>query len=250
MPRFFSEAAHTGQKQIDITGPDVQHIGQVLRAKRGDKLTLCDREQRVYELEIQAMSKERIHCRVLSEAAESTEASFAITVFQALPRGDKMERLMRQAVELGAHRLVPVQMQRCQVQLSAQRAAKKQQRWQAVMRGAAEQSDRGRIPACAQLHSFTEALDALRGFAAAFVPYEGEKETTLLSYLERLEAPKELAFLIGPEGGFAAEELAAVKDAGLPTVSLGPRILRTETAAPAVLALTIPLLSHRKDSMS
>jgi 16S rRNA (uracil1498-N3)-methyltransferase len=167
--------------------------------------------------------------RILEELP-STEASLRITLYQGLPKADKMELITQKAVELGADRVVPVAMSRCVVQLNQKDGAKKQERWQKIAREACKQSGRCQMMPVDAPISFKELLKRLPGHAAAIVPWEDAQGYSLRSFQQEYPDVRDVAIVIGPEGGMSPEEIDQMKNAGCRSVTLGPRILRTETA--------------------
>lgn len=256
MYRFYCEEGTALNGQLLLTGNDVNHIKNVLRMKPGEQLIACDGNGKDYYCRIESLEAERIVLKAEEERTSESELPVRITLCQGLPKKDKMELIIQKAVELGAVRIVPVTMKRCVVKLEdAKKEEKKRERWQAISMSAAKQSGRGIIPEIAKAMSYQEALrDAItRGMV--IVPYEraegmGELKTAikeLLKTLEKKEAadghssdkevPLEVSLFIGPEGGFEEEEIAAAVAAGAVPVSLGKRILRTETAGLTALSI-------------
>ena len=234
MPRFFVDGA-PAQGVFSITGEDAHHIARVLRMQPGEALTVCDGSGLGYACVYAGNEDGAALCRVVSSAPSRGEPSVEATLFMALPKGDKMDFIVQKAVELGAARVVPYTAQRSVSRPDAKALAKKTARWRKIAREAAMQCGRGRVPDVAAGVSFDEAV---RLAAEADLPlffYECEKETAAKSALSARPF-RSAALMIGPEGGFADEEAEAARRAGLLSVSLGPRILRCETAPLAALA--------------
>lgn len=233
MPRFFIDYTPEVGGSATIEGADARHIGGALRMTAGESLTLCDGRGTDYACTVTAVEKERVTLSVESANPSTSEPSLAVTLYMGLPKGDKMELIIQKAVELGVTAIVPVAMSRCIVKLDGKDAAKKQARWQKIAAEAAGQSGRGIIPAVETPISWKTAL-------ARF-----ETERTLLCYegggapIGQLVTPADTAvsLVVGPEGGFDVAEVEAVLGVGGNIATLGPRILRCETAPLAAIAV-------------
>ena len=183
---------------------------------------------------------------ILKELDSDTELPSRIILFHRLPKGDKMEWIVQKAVELGAYSIVPFAAKRSVVKLDEKKAAKKQARWQLIAKGAAEQSGRGIIPEVSAVQTFTEALRMAGELDVVLIPYEleeGMKETARV--LENIECGQSVGIFIGPEGGFEEEEVECAKEAGAYAITLGKRILRTETAGLTTLSVLMYHLESR-----
>ncbi len=240
MPRFFVTAEAIADGKIEVTGEDAHHIARVLRMGVGDALTVCDMARREYACRISEIADESVIAEILGSRESDSEPPYRATVYMALPKGDKMETVVRKSVELGAARVVPVVTSRCVSRLDPAAAKKKVARWQKIADAAASQCGRGVLPRVKAPLPLREALREARGDDLAFICYEGEEARTLRALLSdfaraRPTSPR-VSFFVGPEGGYSAEEIALAREAGLPTVTLGRRILRCETAPLAVLA--------------
>ncbi|MCR5584409.1 MAG: 16S rRNA (uracil(1498)-N(3))-methyltransferase [Lachnospiraceae bacterium] len=240
MYRFYiNEEQHIGE-EITVTGEDVNHIKNVLRLTEGDRIILCNGQNVDHLSEITDMSiKNEIRCRVLETKASESELPVRIVLYQGLPKKDKMELIIQKCVELGVSEIVPITMKRCIVKIEDEKSeAKKNARWSEISRAAAKQSGRGVIPEIGRVISFKEALKRAVGEDPDFllVPYENaEGILSLKNFVSRLknslgEKKRTVSVFIGPEGGFDESEVEEAKEAGAETVSLGKRILRTETA--------------------
>ena len=244
MPRFFIPTP-TGDR-VTLTGEDADHIGRSLRMRPGETLTLCDGETD-YHATLQAVERGMVVLRIDRSHPNRTEPPARITLYQCLPKGDKLETIVRQATELGASRIVPVLSRRCVARPDAAAFDKRRVRLQRIAREAAGQSERGRIPEVAPLLPVERALEGLAGSDLAIFCYEGEG-TPLSGLLRTLPAsahPPEIGLLIGSEGGFDPAEVAAARTMGIQPITLGPRILRTETAPIAALAILLAALEGR-----
>ena len=234
MHRFYAEGEVSPQGAALLSAEDARHAIRVLRMQPGDKAELFAAGRR-YAAEIAAIEGESVACRVVAELP-STEARLRITLYQGLPKADKMELIIQKAVELGAERIVPVAMSRCVVQLNAKDGVKKQDRWQKIAREACKQSGRCLTPAVDALISFRQLTERLKEHDGAIVPWEDARGYSLAAFHREHPEIGSLAVVIGPEGGMSAEEVAAMQAAGCRSVTLGPRILRTETAGLCALS--------------
>ncbi len=230
MSKFFIDKQALTGDNISIVGEDAHHIGRVLRMKAGDPLVLCDGEGYDYHCRIAAISKNAVDLCVLRVSPCPAEPFVQVTLFQCLPKAGKMEQIVQKAVELGASRIVPVLSHRCVAR------TEKGERWQKVAHEAAKQCGRGILPQVAPCMDFDAALKELCRCDAALFPYEEAKQGALLPLPK---AVKSVGIMIGPEGGFEKEEAAKAEQLGASIVTLGPRILRTETAGAAVIAIVM-----------
>lgn len=225
MARFFVDKSAVVGENITICGDELIHISRVLRMKQGDFLTICDGDKTDYECEISSVLKEKAVCRILSRSKNECEQDFWITLYQSVPKGEKMELVIQKSVELGICEISPF--------FSARTVAKslgKTARWNKIALEAAKQCGRGIVPIVHEPCEFADTLQNLDADLAVFA-YEEEKETTLKSVLRSNKKPKKIAVFIGPEGGFEKGEVEAAKKCGCIPVTLGKRILRTETAS-------------------
>ncbi|MGF6990938.1 16S rRNA (uracil1498-N3)-methyltransferase [Lachnospiraceae bacterium PF1-21] len=241
---FVNEEAIEGEV-IRITGDDVKHISQVLRMKIGEEATVTD-ESFFYQGKIQTISKEEVLFQVVSKRQIDTELPVKITLFQGLPKQDKLEVIIQKSVELGVHQVVPVETKRVIVKLDEKKRLRRQERWQKVSESAAKQSGRGLIPEVTSPLSFKEAVQMASQLDTVLVPYEeaGDIRNTR-AVLEQVHPGERLGVFIGPEGGFSREEIEVLEGEGAKVITLGKRILRTETAGPAVLSVLSYLLEGR-----
>lgn len=233
MRRFYAQGpAENGV--VRLAEEDARHASRVLRMKPGDMAEVFLDERR-YQAEILRMDAADV-LLTLGEELPSTEARLRVTLFQGLPKADKMELVLQKAVELGAEAVVPVAMSRCVVQLDAKDGRKKQERWQKIAREACKQSGRCRQTAVSEPVSFAQLVKALPGFDAAIVPWEDARNHSLSAFRREHEDVRSLAVVIGPEGGIDPTEIDQLREAGCLPVTLGPRILRTETAGLCALS--------------
>lgn len=242
--RFFLEnAAAVGDVAL-LSEADSRHLSRVLRRKPGDLLQVVS-ANRLFEAELLVPSADtqgRLAVRLLREVAAYGEAGLELILLQGLAKGERMEIVLQKAVELGAARIMPVACERSVVRLSGERALAKQQRWQKIADAAAKQCGRTRLVEVAVPQSLQEALASLPEGCRILMPWEeADGQSTGCSMRSALgeEAPAAAAVIIGPEGGFTPEEAALAAGFGARLVTLGKRILRTETAAIAAMALVM-----------
>lgn len=238
MFQFFVEPEQIMAENVTITGSDVNHIRNVLRMKCGDKVRISDNCGSDYLCEIIEITSELVKLHI-SEPCDNTELPVKITLFQGLPKSDKMELIIQKAVELGVNEIIPVAMKNCVVKLDEKKAKAKQSRWQAIAESAAKQSKRSVIPKIGEVMTFFQAVQCAETMEVKLVPYENERGMAhTRESLGSIEKGMQIAVFIGPEGGFDASEIAMVKE-NMTLISLGNRILRTETAGLAVLSMLI-----------
>ena len=227
---FVNDDCRQGDRYI-ITGADHNHIKNVLRMKVGDTI-LISVNGKSDLCQIETIDNDQITTPIIEEDYQNTELPLQIHLFQGLPKSDKMELIIQKAVELGVYSITPIEMKRCIVKLDDKKKKSKQIRWQAISESAAKQSKRNKIPEINEIVSYKAALAVAKELDLLLVPYENEDG--ILSTKEALTAlknAKSVGIIIGPEGGFDDAEIEQAKDAGGKTISLGKRILRTETAA-------------------
>ena len=239
MHQFFVDSSQILDKKIIITGSDVNHIKNVLRLEPGDWVVACDGAGRDYVSRIRSLEVDRIILQVEKVQDTGTELPVHITLFQGLPKKDKMELIIQKAVELGVYEIVPVRMKRCVAKLEEQKKIRKKlERWRAIAEAAAKQCDRGIIPVVHAPVTMEQAFDIAEGIEYNMIPYELQ---------DGMEASREtvseackhdtVGIFIGPEGGFEAEEVDRAIAKQIHPLSLGKRILRTETAGMALLSI-------------
>lgn len=236
MPKFFVTKQQI-ENQIIITGEDAKHIKTVLRMKEGEKLTICDGEGMDYICRIASIEKDRIFTDILEKQYCESEPSVKITLFQGLPKVDKMEFIIQKCIEIGVECIVPVATEHSVVKLE-KKEQKKLERWQKIAEAAAKQSGRGKIVKIGKLLSFQEALQECQKLDNAIIPYEKEQKRTLKEFIAEVKG-KKIGVFIGPEGGFSPKEIAQAIEYHVEPVTLGKRILRTETAGMVTTAILI-----------
>ena len=234
MPKFFVKNEQIKENQIEILGEDVNHIVNVLRLQKHDKIVVANLESAVsYKAEILELHKEKVICQIIEKIEETTESNVNVTIFQGLPKADKMELIIQKGTELGATKFIPVSFKRSIVKLSGKDESKKIDRWQKIAEVASKQSMRDMIPEVTTVMSVKELVKCIPEYDVFLLAYEMEKETYIKSILKNLDKKDryKIAVAIGPEGGIDEEEVKMLKNAGAKVISLGNRILRTETVA-------------------
>lgn len=245
MLHIFADPSEVQGDLLTVTGPEVNHIRNVMRLKPGEEISVSIGEDgKEYRYGIETLEEDRVICRLRFVKDKDVELPVKVLLFQGLPKSDKMDLIVQKAVELGAAEIIPVSMQRCVVKLDAARAGKKIQRWQTIAESAASQSRRGVIPRVLPPMTMEEAVAyAEQNTQVRVLPYELQKDDgTTKDYLESIRAGQAVSIFIGPEGGFTPEEVELARQAGIRPISLGPRILRTETAGLAFLSWLIYIL--------
>ncbi len=239
MPRFFvpSESIFlkNDEKYITIGGEDAHHISRALRMAVGEKIEVCDFNSIVYECVLEEFNERDVVAKVLSEKAASSEPKHKITLYQALPKGDKMETIIQKATECGACRFVPFRSEFCIVKLDSKDGKKKRERWQKVAEAGAKQSGRGIIPEVCEPMDFKVAIEDAKKASLVIFCNERETEKTLKDALCSKNFD-DISIIIGSEGGFSNKEAEYIINAGASSVTLGKRILRCETAPTFVLS--------------
>lgn len=236
MHRFFISIDNIKKGTIDITGEDVSHISRVLRLKAGDEMVLCDGQGVDYHVVIEDIGKYAVKTRILGRKSSLGEPGINVIILQGIPKGTKMDLIIQKCTEIGVNRIIPVLNARTVVKLSDEKDEKKKtQRWQRIAEEAAKQSGRGIIPKIEMPRTFKEALEEAADLDICLIPYELEKGHTLKESIHG-KAFKNIGIFIGPEGGYEDFEINSALDKGVIPVTLGPRILRTETAGFAALS--------------
>ena len=245
MHRFFVEPSQIGEKEIVITGPDVNHIRNVLRMRAGEELLAADGQGSEYRCILRELQDSEIRAEICRKLSGSAELPSRITLFQGLPKSDKMDLIIQKCVELGVFRIVPVTTKRTVVKLDAKKEESRRKRWTAVSESAAKQSGRGIIPEISGVQSFREAVEEAGELDVCLIPYEkAENMARTREILSGIPAGASIGVFIGPEGGFEEEEVREAMEAGARPITLGRRSLRTDTAGMAVLAMLGYLLEE------
>lgn len=238
MYQFFVEDAQVGGNFVTIEGSDVNHIRNVLRMKQGEKVRISTSSGKNFFGTIADLSEAMVLVDILEECADDTELGNKIYLFQGLPKSDKMELIIQKAVELGAYEIIPVAMKNCVVKLEEKKAAGKTARWQEIAKSAAKQSKRSLIPVVQMPMSYKEALAKAKTLDVVLIPYENARGMAATKEaIEQIKPGQSIGIFIGPEGGFADMEIEQAKDLQMQLISLGKRILRTETAGLATLSI-------------
>ena len=249
MPRFFvEEPVPADARQLRLTGEDAHHIAAVLRMKEGQELVVCDGARSDLLCRIVQVSPGRIDLQILSRSANDTEPPYAVLLYQGLAKGDRMDQVIQKAVELGVTRIIPVTCRRSVALVREQDRGKKVLRWNRIAAEAAKQCGRGVRPPVDEPVSFADCLARAAAADLALIPWEMERAKSIRAELTVFQeslagcagnARPTISLIIGPEGGLTEEEVEKAAKAGIRPVSLGRRILRTETAGPAVLAMIL-----------
>lgn len=244
MYHFFVEPAQISDRSVIITGGDVNHIRNVLRLKPGDEISVSNGvDGRDYRCGIEKITDTEVVCTLRFVKEDGVELPSRVYLFQGLPKGDKMEFIIQKMVELGVYEIIPVAMKRCVVKLDEKKVRTKTARWQGIAEAAAKQSRRGVVPVVREVMGYQEALEYAQNMDVKLVPYE--MENTLdgaagmagtRQIINRLQPDQSIAVFIGPEGGFEESEIQAAISCGMKPITLGRRILRTETAGMTVMA--------------
>lgn len=239
MYRFYVENDQILENNITIVGSDVNHIKNVLRMKTNDEIIICDGQGKDFYCIIYQISNEKIIAEIQSVKDTDTELDTKIYLFQGLPKKDKMELIIQKAVELGVYEIIPVVTKRTIVKLDEKKKEqKKLERWQTIATSAAKQSKRGFIPRIREVMNFKEAINLAKTFDYNMIPYEkAENIDKTKEIVKGVKDKNSVGIFIGPEGGFDELEMEAAKNEGMQLITLGKRILRTETAGIAILSI-------------
>ena len=234
MRKFFVESNQIDGDEIKIIGEDVNHIRNVLRLEIGAYIKIGNKETTEnYVCEISEISKDSIKCNILEKTKSIVEGNVELTIFQGLPKADKMELIIQKGTELGVSNFVPVELKRCIVKLSGKDEIKKIYRWQKIAEMAAKQSGRDIIPKISNIQNIKNVCKLIPNYDIVLVAFENEENNSLKNELLKIKNTKDsfkIAVIIGPEGGLENNEVKEFEEAGAKVVTLGKRILRTETA--------------------
>ena len=238
MQHFFVTPEQVKGENIYIEGSDVNHIKNVLRMKVGEELQISDGNNKKYLCAIESMTGEEVCLVIKEEQSADNELPSKIYLFQGLPKSDKMELIVQKAVELGAYEIIPVVTKRAVVKLDEKKALKKVERWNSIAESGAKQSGRNLIPKVKNVLSFKEAIRYATELDVVLIPYElaeGMQETKTI--ISSIQPGQSIGIFIGPEGGFETEEVEFAMGQGVKPITLGKRILRTETAGLTTLSI-------------
>lgn len=246
MPKFFVKASQIKNNKIEIINEDVNHIANVLRCKIEDELNVCNIDNgKNYETKIIQINKDSICLEIIKNIESESESNIHINILQGLPKADKMELIIQKSTELGAKEITPVNMERCVVKINNKDEQKKIDRWQKIAEVASKQSGRNIIPKINSVIKLKDIEKILADYDLVLVAYEKEENNTLkqelLSLKEKMKEKSNLniAILIGPEGGISESEIEYLKQVGTKIITLGKRILRTETVALAMTSIIL-----------
>lgn len=242
MPKFFVQSKQIKNKEIEIIDQDVKHIKDVLRAKIGEEIEICNIEkEKTYKCEIIKLEKEKITTKIIEEIKEKIEPNTKVTIFQGIPKLEKMELIIQKSIELGVFEITPIETKRCIVKLNEKEKIKKLERWKKQSQSAAKQSGRNKIPKINNIINIKEVCKLIEKYDIFIVAYEKEKDNNLKMELKKLKVLKKdslkIGILIGPEGGLEKKEIEELQLKGAHIITLGNRILRTETVALNILSI-------------
>ena len=237
MNRFFYQQKQREGQTVVLCGDDAHHAIRVLRLKTGELVALCDEKGACHQARIDKIVTDRVVC-TLQEALPCTEARTKIDLAFGLLKGEKTEFVLQKATELGVHGFLPFESERTVVKLARKEEARLK-RWQKIIRSAAAQAHRSLIPGISAPQKFTELLSVFPHYDLVLLFWEEEKGISLATIMQKGEKPASILLITGPEGGLSATEAAAARVAGAKVVTLGPRILRAETAAITTVALSL-----------
>lgn len=230
MQRYFTPVEQIDGKAAQILGDDVHHLLRVMRAQVGDEIILSDGRGKAYRASIHEISSNQVNCTIEEELQHQSEMPVQITLAQSMPKGEKWDWILQKCTELGVHAFLPFISERTIVKLDNQKEGKRRERWERIIKEAAEQSHRNYLPRLHPLHQWKELLQAVSQYDLVLMAYEGEEEYQFAQALRSKAELHSILIIIGPEGGFASHEVQEAINHGASIVTLGPRILRTETA--------------------
>lgn len=251
MPKFFIEPEQIKEDKIIFEGKDVKHIKNVLRKKQGDTLFVGNKKSlESYLCEIDSFEQEKMIASI-KEKRQERKNNIHITLFQGLPKADKMEQIIQKTTELGIETIVPTQMKRAVVKLTEKEKLRKQQRWQTIAEVACKQCGRNTIPTIQEVVPFSQAIERFPEYDVVLLAYEKEEKVTLKEQLQNIkkEAKQSLyiAIIVGPEGGLEPEEVEMLIQKGAKSITLGKRILRTETVGMLLTGILMYELENEEE---
>lgn len=249
MYQFFVKPEQIQGETVIIEGGDVNHIKNVLRMKTGEEIAISNGEDaKEYHCRIERFDEDEVVCTVLAVKEDTSELPSRIYLFQGLPKGDKMELIIQKAVELGVYAVIPVATKRCVVKLDAKKEKSKIARWQQIAEAAAKQSKRSIIPEIRNVMSIKEAIQYASSMNVRLFPYEhADGMIRTREMIEQVQPGQDIAVFVGPEGGFEEAEVEMAEKEGFEAITLGNRILRTETAGFTVIAWLMYQLEGRRN---
>ena len=239
MPRFFVKTEQIEEKKVKIVGEDVKHIRNVLRKQIGENIEICNSENgKAYDCKITKIEEKHIDTEILKELIEE-KSNILVDIYQGIPKSDKMELIIQKSVELGVNSIIPVAMKRCVAKIEPKAQEKKIARWQKIAESAAKQSGRTIIPEIRKIVTIQDIVKLSNQYDSVIVAYENEKRNTIKKELLKLKNKEQvkIAVVIGPEGGLEESDVKLLKESGANIVTLGNRILRTETVALNILSI-------------
>jgi 16S rRNA (uracil1498-N3)-methyltransferase len=239
LARFFVEPKNIKKKQAYISGQDAKHAQKVLRLKEGDLVTILDGTGNQYLASVDDFNRELIICNLLEQQQATGEPPIEITLAQCLPKADKMELVIQKGTELGVTHFIPIKCKRSVVKLDHKKGVERRERWQRVAMEAAKQCRRPLVPVVEEPTEFEKLMKQVPKDALVLLPYENETTQSLKEITSQYPDKKKFYIIIGPEGGFEPEEVEYAQQHGAKSISLGPRILRTETAGLAVISVVM-----------
>ena len=258
MPKFFVKQNQIKEDKIIIEGQDVKHIQKVLRAKTGQELEICNSDTgENFLCNINKFNENHILCDIKQKIEEETESNIKVTIFQGLPKADKIEYIIQKAVELGTYDITPVEMKRCVVKLDEKDKKKKIDRWQKISEVASKQSGRNIIPKINNVINIKELCENIKNYDIVLVAYENEKNNTLKQQLQKFKEniksklnknEVKIGIVIGPEGGLELQDVEFLEKGGANIITLGNRILRTETVALNILSIIMYELENKEEA--
>lgn len=238
MHKFFVEDNQIKDNKIKIINNDYNHIVNVLRMKKEDNILITNKNiLETYNCKIEQINSSEVVCNIISVENKEVEMNVKVDIFQGLPKADKMEYIIQKCVELGVHKIVPVNMKYCVAKIKDE--DKKNIRWNTISEVAAKQCKRNLIPKIEKSINMPNLYNEIKNYDLAIVAYENEDNTTIKNVLQENKNVKSIAVIIGPEGGISSDEIDCLKNLGVKIVSLGNRILRTETASIVALSMIV-----------
>ena len=238
MHKFFVESNQINDNKIKIMNNDYNHIVNVLRMKKEDNILITNKNTlETYNCKIEQINEREVLCNIISVENKEVEMNVKVDIFQGLPKADKMEYIIQKCVELGVHKIVPVNMKYCIAKIKDE--DKKNIRWNTISEVASKQCKRNLIPKIEKSINMTNLYNEIKNYDLAIVAYENEDNTTIKNVLQENKNVKSIAVIIGPEGGISSDEIDSLKNLGVKIVSLGNRILRTETASIVALSMIV-----------
>ncbi|MDD4808396.1 MAG: 16S rRNA (uracil(1498)-N(3))-methyltransferase [Oscillospiraceae bacterium] len=239
MTRFFITDAQIRANQVFLKAEDAHHMAKVLRMQAGDEILCPNGQGQLYRVVLQTLEAAQAVGEIVAVTEEHSEPHLQITLAQCLPKGERWDFILQKCTELGVSSFQPLISERTVVQIKSAEQEKKQERWQKIVQEAAEQSQRGKCPAVLEAIPYERFLQQLASYDSVLLAWEKETANNLLPVLQTMARPQRMALIVGPEGGLTAQEAAAAVGAGAISVSFGPRILRTETAAMAFCTMVL-----------